>query len=78
MKKLEKQQENIVKLMDEENKKCIKCLKDYEKINMILDRSLCSKFCDTGIRVHKLELMLKNAWGTIDWNLSKYEEFYNH
>lgn len=68
-------EEKIKKL----NEECGKCQQDFQECKISFSPSIC-KTCKIGAKLHDL---LKKAyegekkWDAIDWESSKYKDFYN-
>ncbi len=71
-------QEDYHALLEECNRECLQCQKDYEKKGLTFLPSAC-KFCSNGRRIHELQLKTSETereWGSLDWNSSSLKEYY--
>lgn len=62
---------------EELNEKCKKCMAEANKeIGTSFDYSKCER-CAVGRAIHKLEVRSSSKWNDVDWNDSRYKEFYH-
>jgi len=64
--------------IDELSAECIKCQRDFAKAGIAFSARMCSS-CSTGIRLHQLGMKTSTAeqkWGSIDWNSSRWKNYY--
>ena len=59
---------------EDDNQRCMECIAAFEK-DVGFDPKMC-RFCNYGAEKHRKEVRNGDPWGNVDWNSSKYKEFY--
>ncbi len=60
------------------NEECRRCQEDFQKSGIEFRSSMC-RFCPTGQKLHEALKKTNSAekqWDNIDWNSSKWKDFY--
>lgn len=72
------EQTNIEREVERLNEKCMSCQEEFLKEGFSFSPAMC-RYCQTGAKLHELLEQSSNAeakWGKLDWNSSKYGEYY--
>lgn len=72
-------EEKVQDEIDALSVECTKCQQDFAKAGIQFSAHMCSS-CTTGIRLHQLGMQISSAerkWGNIDWNSSRWKNYYN-
>ena len=62
--------------LEELNQICKECLEKATKRFETIDARSCS-YCAIGQEIHKLEVTENSQWNKVDWNASKYKNWYH-
>lgn len=61
------------------NEECKSCQVNFQKEGITFSPTLC-RYCPTGAKLHRMLVRVSDSeakWGSLDWNSSKYEKYYN-
>lgn len=70
---------NWEKIIEECNQECQVCREDFEKAGVDFSHVMC-RGCTNGHKLHNALCRVspgERAWGNLDWNSSRYENYYN-